>query len=188
MPLRMPTMYRWLKAHWRALSVNGLVLSGFVFYCIFLSGSLFDRFEVTLDEAKLQSIQLPAESETLHVTIEQLKVGSRVAEVQGSAFIVGQTSDNSQTCLVLKSDRKCYVFDSMMQLRTDVTTACSALNVNLDWSGFLCNIPIRKISSGEYVIGVYVKKGDIDALRFADRILVKSESGSISTRLTTSSG
>lgn len=165
---------KWLKAHWKAVLAHSLVLSGFLFYCVFLSGSLFDRFEVIHGEAKLQNILLPAESETLRSHIEQLELGPRVTEVQGSAFIDGQSSDNSQTYIVLKSDRKCYVFDAMTQLRADVTVACSDLNLNLDWSGFHCNIPMRRITTGEYAIGIYVKKGDIEALGFTDRVLVKS--------------
>lgn len=168
------TMARWLEAHWKAVLAHTLILSGFVFYCIVVSGFLFDRLEVVHGESKLQSILLPAESESVRCNIEQVEPGSSVTEVQGSAFIDGQSSDNSQTYIVLRSDERCYVFDAMTQLRADVTTACISLNLNLDWSGFLCRIPMRRISSGEYVIGIYVKKGDIEAFRYTDRVLVKS--------------
>jgi hypothetical protein len=171
------TMAKWLKAHWKAVFAHTLLLSGFVFYCAFLSGPLFDRFDVVHGEARLQSVSLPPESETVRSHIEQLELGPRVTEVQGSAFIDGQDSDNTQTYIVLKSDQKCYVFSAMTQLRTDVTTACSSLNLNLDWSGFHCNIPMRKISCGEYVIGIYIKNGDIEAFGLTDRILAKSKSG-----------
>ena len=46
--------------------------------------------------------------------------------------------------------------------------------MNLDYSGFVALIPARKIANGEYVIGIYIRKGDIEALIYADKAVIKS--------------
>jgi hypothetical protein len=167
-------MGKWLRSHWKALLVHSLVLSGFLLFRIFLSDPLFGRFEAVDGESKLQNISLPTESESMRIGIDDMKVGTYVAEVHGWAFIDGQSSENSQIYIVLKSDHKYYAFDTMTQLRPSVTSVYDSSNVNLDLSGFACYIPLREISSGEYLLGIYVKNGDIGAFQTTDRVLVKS--------------
>ena len=164
-----------LRAHRMQIMVHGLILLGFLFYCIFLSGALFDRFEAIQGESKLQHISLPVRSENMHYAIDSgLEVGTSAIEVMGWAFIDGQSSENNYKYVVLKSDEQSYVFDTKVVTRTDVTDAFKSLNLDLDLSGFVCNIPVRKISAGEYQLGIYVRKGDIEALQFSDRAIVKS--------------
>jgi len=167
-------MGKWLNAHWKALLVHSLILSVFLFSCVFLSDPLFDRFEAIDGESRIQNVSLPAVSGTMRTCIEHVEVGTHVAAVCGWALIDGRSSENSQTYMVLKSDRKCYVFDTTTQLRPSVTSAYVSSNVNLDMSGFACYIPLREIRSDEYVLGVYVKNGDIEALQYTASVLVKS--------------
>ena len=46
--------------------------------------------------------------------------------------------------------------------------------MNLDYSGVVALIPARKIANGEYTVGIYITKGDIEALQYADRAITKS--------------
>jgi hypothetical protein len=165
------TMGKWLKAHWKAVLVHSLILSGFLFFCIFLSDSLFGRFEPIAGESELQGVSLPAVTEGMLYHVDGLRGGAYIAEVWGWAYIDGQSSDNSQVYLVLKSGDKCYVFDTMTLLK-----AYNDLTIVSYRSGFVCNIPSSQISSGEYVLGIYIKKGDTQALQYTDMVLVKSES------------
>jgi hypothetical protein len=162
---------KWLRAHWKPLLVHTFVLSGFLFFCIFLSDSLFARFETIDGESKLQDISLPAETGGISLQIDRVEAGAYITEVWGWALIDGQSSENSEVYIVLKSDDKCYVFDTMKQ-----TKAYSG-PVVVSYSGFVCNIPSTKISSGQHVIGIFITSGDIQALQYTDRVLVKSDSG-----------
>ena len=46
--------------------------------------------------------------------------------------------------------------------------------MNLDYSGVVALIPARKIANGDYNVDIYITKGDIEALQYADRAITKS--------------
>lgn len=163
------TMGEWLRSHRKPLLVHSLILSGFLLFCIFLSGPLFDRFEVIDGESRSQNVSLPAETDNILHYIDGVEGGIHITEVRGWAFVVGKGSENDQVHVVLKSDRKCYVFDAKSW-----PYAYNDLNIDYHPSGFLCNIPMRKISTGEYIIGIFIEEGDIQGLQYTDSLLVKS--------------
>jgi len=168
---------RWLEAHWKPMTSHSIILCAFVLFCIFLSGPIFEKFEVVDGECGMQNISLPDETGGVYYHIDRLLVGAHVTEVCGVAFVDGQSSEDSEIYLVLKSDDKCYVLDTMTQMRPDMTSAFTDLNLELDRSGFVCNIPSRKISSGQYVLGIYVKKSDTEALQYTDSVLLRTKTG-----------
>ena len=47
--------------------------------------------------------------------------------------------------------------------------------MNVEYSGFTTIIPARKISNGEYAVGIYIRGGDIEALQYTDKEIVKSK-------------
>jgi len=49
--------------------------------------------------------------------------------------------------------------------------------LGLEWAGFHAVIPKEEIEDGAYKIGIYVKKGDIEALKYTDIVVIKSEHG-----------
>lgn len=164
---------KWLTLHWKAVLAHGLIIAGFLSFCIFLSGPIFDKFVTIAGEARLQNISLPAETQSIRCGIDGLEVGVHITEVRGWAFIDGYSPDDGQTYIVLKSDGTCYVLDTQVELRPDVTSAYSDSNLNLDSSGFVCNIPSRKIRSGEYVLGIYIRNADTEALTYSDVIVTE---------------
>lgn len=154
--------------------IHSLILSGFLIYCIFLSVPLFDRLEAIQGESTMQDVLLPAETDNIQHCLDQVIVGSQITEVHGWAFIDAHSSEGARIYTVLESDDVCYVFDTVAQLRSDVTEAYRDLGLDLDWSGFVCNLPSRKISDGQYVLGIYIRDGDIEAFQRTSYILVKS--------------
>ena len=46
--------------------------------------------------------------------------------------------------------------------------------MNLNYSGFMALIPARKITNGEYTVGIYIKKGDIEALIYTNKVVTRS--------------
>lgn len=167
-------MAEWVRARWKRLLVHSLILSGFMLFCVFVSGSLFDRFEAIEGESGVKNISVPAETGNVVCRIDVLEGGIHIIEIRGWAFIDGQSSEDGEVSVVLVSERNCYMFDTLTQRRPDVTLVYISLNLNLDRSGFVCSIPSRKISDGQYVIGVQVRKGDVEAFVYTDRVMVKS--------------
>lgn len=166
---------KWLRAHLKPMLVHGLILSGFLLFCILFSDSVFGRFEAVDGESSLQSMSLPTGSQGMRYDVYSMRVGTDIATVYGWAFIDGQGSGNNQTCVVLKSDRRCYVFDTMIQLSPNVASAYGDSGADLEMAGFACHIPLREIRNGEYVLGIYVKSGDAEAVQYMpERVLVKS--------------
>jgi len=49
------------------------------------------------------------------------------------------------------------------------------LCVNVEYSGFTTIIPASKINNGEYTVGIYIRGGDIEALQYIDKEIVKSK-------------
>jgi len=165
----------WFKAHRKQVVTHTSIIVGFVLFIIFVSGPLFDSLDAVQGESRLHDFPLPTETGSIRYCFAELATDGRtMVGVRGWAFINGQDSDNSETYIVLKSGSRTYIFDVMEQTRQDVTLYFKELNLNLDYSGFRALIPARKISNGTYAVGIYIKKGDIEALMYTNRTIIKS--------------
>lgn len=126
--------------------------------------------ELTFRTSKLVSIPLPEQSENITWGMdsfqEVMKRGETYKEITGWAFIKGQDSENSTIDIVLTSDRGTYIFDTAGVWRPDVTAYFEPLDLNLDSSGFIANIPLAEISNSVYSVGIRIKKDNIEALQY----------------------
>lgn len=175
----------WFKAHRKQVITHTSIIVGFVLFIIFVSEPLFDRLE-RLDripgEAQLHQFQLPAETDDIMYAFDISTGDPRVAAIQrGWAFIEGEDSENSKVYIVLKSPSQTYIFDTHVAKRPDVTWHFQELDLNLDYSGFMALIPVRKIANGDYTVGIYITKGDIEALQYIDKAITKS-GGTLETK------
>jgi len=122
--------------------------------------------------SKVEEVTLPAESGNIIFLIDLVqhfrKGRNELIDITGWAFIEGQSSENSQIYVVLEADSNTYVFDTTLRKRRDVTTFFKTLNLNLDDSGFFARIPKEVVEKTTYRVGIYVKKGDIEALSYSD--------------------
>ena len=168
------SMRNWFSTHRKQIITHTSIIVGFVLLVVFAAEPLFDRLERIPGEAQLHRVDLPAETGGMRTHIDELKTDGIMVEVKGWAFIEGEDADNTEIYIVLESGRRTYVFDTMVQMRTDVTAQFSGMDVNLDQSGFSALLPARKIADGEYTVGIYIRKGDIEALHYTNRSLVKS--------------
>jgi hypothetical protein len=168
-------MHHWLRAHRKAVFGHGLVLSAFLIFCTFFSPPLFDRLEAIQGESQMHDIALPAETGNITYLLKDVEIGSQITEVHGWAFIDGQSTENINTYIVLESDDVCYVFDTVTQVRPDVTAAYGSLDLDLGQSGLMCNLPTRKIAIGEYILGIYIAKDGIEAFQHTDFLLTRSD-------------
>jgi len=165
----------WLKAHRKQVITHTSIIVGFVLFTIFVVEPLFDRLEPgqVAGESQLYETTLPAATNSTQYWIEQLEVTTHTLEISGWAFIEGQDSVNSEIYIVLKSARRTYVFTAETLIREDITRHFEELGLNLDYSGFTALIPLRKIANGKYTVGIYIRKGDVEALQYTDRAIAK---------------
>ena len=164
-------MGSWFKAHRKQVITHTLIVGAFLLFLLFLSEPLFDRLERVAGESRLYKTTLPAATDNIQYWIDDLAVATHTLEINGWAFIEGHDSMNNEIYIVLKSGNRTYIFDTMEQKRPDVTTHFKELGLNLDYSGFAALIPARKIANGEYTVGIYITKGDIEALSYIDKVV-----------------
>jgi len=160
----------WFKAHRKQVITHTSIVVGFVLFIIFVSGPLFDSLDAVQGESRLHDFPLPAEKGGITYFVDEFAFdGLTTLGVRGWAFINGQDSENTEVYIVLKSASRTYVFDTMVRPRPDITLHFKELDLNLDQSGFAALIPVRKVANGEYTVGIYIKKGDIEAMQYTDK-------------------
>jgi len=170
------SMGAWLKSHRKQVVTHLSIIAAFVLLTIFVAEPLFDRLERIAGEAELHRLQLPAETNDIRHNFDKIMIDSHFIEIEGWAFIEGHDVDLecSRTYIVLKSDRHTYIFDTAPKERPGVAAAFEELGLNLDWAGFVTNIPLSKIASGEYILGTYITEDDIQALQYRDTAIARS--------------
>ena len=166
---------KWVKTKRGKLLVHGLILVTFVLYCLFLAQPLFDRLERIEGESRLYAISLPAVTNNIECGVSLINANNSEVVLNGWAFIKGQDMVNSQIFLVLKSSSDSYIFDSVPWSKPKyVMEHYKDLNLNLDDSGFFAILPLRSINKGEYTLGIYIKKDNVEALQYTDKIIAKA--------------
>lgn len=165
----------WFRTHRKQVAMHSCVIVGFLLLVIFVAEPLFDRLEAIRGEAQLHRLQLPADTGGMRSYIDELEIDDGVrVEIRGWAFIEDEDSVTQEVYVVLESADRTYVFDTIVLIRLDVTRHFVDLGLNLDLSGFSTKIPARKIADGEYTIGLYISKGDVDALQYTNKGITKS--------------
>ena len=163
----------WLRTHRKQVITHTSIIVGFVLFTIFVVEPLFDRLEQQVaGESQLYETTLPAATNNIQYSIDKLEVTTRMLEINGWAFIEGHDSVNNEIYIVLKSAYRTYIFTAETEIRVDVTQAFKELNLNLDYSGFMALIPAKKVANGEYTVGIYITKDDVEALQYTDRVVV----------------
>ncbi len=160
----------WLRTHRKQVIIHTLIVGAFLLFLLFLSEPLFDRLERVADASRLYQTTLPAATDNIQYWIDDLAVATHTLEINGWAFIKGHDSVNSEIYIVLKSADRTYVFTTETVIREGVTQHFEELGLNLDYSGFAALIPLRKIAGGEYTVGIYITKGDIEALQYTGSV------------------
>ena len=171
----------WLKTHKKQVIMHTSIVVGFVLFTIFVAEPLFDRLEQVPGESTVYQTTLPAATDNIKYWIDDLAVATHTLEINGWAFIKGQDSVNSEIYIVLKSADRTYVFTTETVIREGVTQHFKELGLNLDYSGYTALIPVRKIANVKYSVGIYITKGDIEALIYINKAIIKS-GGTIKTK------
>jgi len=129
--------------------------------------------KLTVWASKPQGLPLPIESGSIRFAIDNIEEvlaegGMELVEIRGWAFIEGQDSGGNEIYLALRSGDKAYVFDTMLVERPDVTAAFAGSGLDLDRSGFIARIPKGAVERGAYELGIYIRRGEVEALRYTN--------------------
>ena len=162
----------WLRTHRKQVIIHTLIVGGFLLFLFLLAGPLFDKFEATIGISMLHDISLPGETDNIMCGLTRHAIDTATIQLDGWAFIEGHGAENKETFIVLKSNNRVYVFDTVYRRREDIALQFDRLD--LIWSGFMAVIPSGKIRSGEYSVGLYIRGDDTEALEFTDWVLKKS--------------
>ena len=162
----------WLRTHRKSVITHTLIVGAFLLFVLFLSEPLFDRLEQVAGISMLHDISLPGETDNIMCGLTRHTIDTATIQLDGWAFIEGHGAENKETFIVLKSNNRVYVFDTVYRRRDDIALQFDRLD--LMWSGFMAVIPSEKIRSGEYSVGLYIRGDDTEALEFTDWVLKKS--------------
>lgn len=172
------SMGSWLRTRRKQIITHTLIVGGFLFFLLFLSEPLFVRFEPRdIDRSTLQEISLPPETGNICYYFNRVGSDANKIDIIGYAFIGGVNTKNNRIFVCLKSCSYSYVFDTFIVPRPDVTENFAYLDLNLDLAGYKAMIPLEKIENGTYKVGIYIKKGRMEALQYTDMVVIKSEHG-----------
>ena len=106
--------------------------------------------------------------------MDRLIVAPSAIEIQGWAYIEGYNAENNRVYIVLKSTRKTYIFDTFTLFENPLDDQNGGYYSSLDWSGFMTTISLRKIEKGDYTLGFYIIKEEIEALQYTNKVISKS--------------
>ena len=172
------SMGSWLRTRRKQIITHTLIVGGFLCFLLFLSEPLFNlfsgpEFERTPGEAPLVDILLPAETGNIRYSFESIVTGIRV-ELLGWAFIEGDCPENSTTYLVFKSDQATYVFEADMREIGTLNQVLGIEEPDLTKAGFVATIPAGRMENGTYMIGIYIRKVETEALQYTDKLLTRT--------------
>lgn len=118
---------------------------------------------------KLPPISLPLETKNITYFFDIFNQEKNSLEIRGWAFINDKSSENSLIQISLSSDKNSYLINTIFVKRPDVTAHFKSLNV--DDSGFSLVIAKEEIEIGKYKLGIYIKKDNIEAFQYTDRVI-----------------
>jgi phosphoglycerol transferase len=118
---------------------------------------------------KLAQTSLPIETKNIRYAFNNFNQRRYYIDIVGWAFIKGKNLENSKIYLGLRSDRNSYLINTNSVKRRDVTAHFKSYNY--DDSGFLAVIAKNEIENGLYKVGIYIKKDNIEAFQYTDKVV-----------------
>jgi len=131
--------------------------------------------------SNLLELPLPEETDDITIFIDRLEEDAQIVKnmrIEGRAFVDGAETEQHDCCLVLKSEKNTYIFDTRKIHRPDALSHFEAVN-SYD-SGFSAFIPKGDLEAGEYKVGFYIRKPDTgqESLKYTEhRIAIDHFSG-----------
>jgi hypothetical protein len=92
-------------------------------------------------------------------------------KIIGWGFLEGLNSDSLNTYVLFKKGQEIIVYNTVLQIRKDLTTGFIKTGLNLDSAGFQLKIPTGNFDNGQYQLGLYIEKGNNSGLLFSDKFV-----------------
>ncbi len=164
----------WFGTSRRQVIAHTSIILGFVLLAVLVVGPLFDKFEQFAGVSQLCGTSIPTAADNIRYEIDHFETAEQILVIYGWAFIEGRDSLNSKIYIVLKSAERTYVFTTETVMREGITRQFEELGLNLDYSGFSALVPTKEVASGQYSLGICVRKDDVEALIYTNRAITKS--------------
>jgi hypothetical protein len=121
-------------------------------------------------ESTVQLVKfLPSETEGITYNFDEFQDRGGAFFVRGWAYMKGQSAEKSLIYIVLASKGAEYMVQAMPQKRPDVTAYFGS--GDYDDSGFVLSLRKGDLETGEYRVGIYIKKGGIEGLQYTNRFI-----------------
>lgn len=117
-------------------------------------------------KSELQPLKLPEEVNSLSFNVDKLIQRENSVEIRGWAYITNENTDNMTIFIVLRSNGNTYIYNTEKVKRHDVTAHFKTFN--FDDSGFHAVVFKDGVESGDYRVGLFLKKDSIYALQFSN--------------------
>jgi len=91
--------------------------------------------------------------------------------IAGWGFLDGLNSNSLKPYLLLKKEEQIISYNTVLQIRKDLTTWFIKTGLNLDSAGFQVKIPIQNFEPGTYNLGLYIEKGNQTGIVFSDKFI-----------------
>jgi hypothetical protein len=119
--------------------------------------------------SEMNTFRIDRETNNLKIGIDRFVQDEHFVQIAGWGYIKDRNSENSEIYAVLVSDKKRYIFVTQSEKRPDVTAHFKTFN--FDDSGFSVVISKDTLESGKYRLGIYIKKDDLEAFKYTDKII-----------------
>lgn len=117
------------------------------------------------------SISLQTANAKIKYYFDKYSVSGNSLNMNGWGFIEGMSTDSLKTYIVLKSAKTTAVFSVIVFPRVDVTNSFKDTRLNLDSSGFSCQIEGGDLEKGKYEVYLYMVNGDRAGLTNSGKVV-----------------
>ena len=136
-----------------------------------VAGTAVSSQKKFISEKKSISVKESNRSANHFHFIDRFEDTGETITVQGWGFLDGLNADDMKHYILFKKGNDIEIFDTDARTRPDVTTHFKDTGLNLDNSGFLAIVPIKKMKKGPYQVGLYIVKGQKKDVVFSDRYI-----------------
>jgi hypothetical protein len=98
-----------------------------------------------------------------------MDVSKSSIKLVGWGFLEGLNSDSLKTYILFKKNEQIISYNTVLQIRKDLTTGFIKTGLNLDSAGFQVKIPANNFEKGQYQLGLYIEKGNNSGILFSDK-------------------
>ncbi len=108
--------------------------------------------------SNLVTLGLQKPTKTIKYFIDKIDQSNNSLTIMGWCYLDGLDAAGQKAYVLLKSNDKVAIYDVETRLRKDVTKAFSNTGLNLDSSGFLFQVPLKGLDTGNFQLGLYITR------------------------------